>query len=294
MKGTFTVNDKTVGLQVTITPVLEIDNSNLRFFAAIVEKKTINNVATNGEHEFMYVMKKFMTNISGDIIDTLRLNDSVTTKDYSYTFNGNYRLPEDSRTPINHSIEHSVEDFNNLMVVYWLQNIVTKEVYQAGKIDPNPGYTPVSYNVTVYVNDVKMGTVSGGHAYAPNTMGRVSAVRNKGYQFVEWSDGVKDATRSFTITQDTSFTAIFEVAIGITDIDVSASIVIFPNPVRDILHINTDANIEQIEIYNIQGQLIKTENTNTAEISTMDLSSGLYLLRITSDMGISTHKFIKE
>jgi hypothetical protein len=224
MTASSTQTDKTVRLnEITITPVTNMNNPNLRFFAAIIEKKTFKNVATNEEHEFMYVLKKFMTSVDGDVISPLQDETAMTLNDYTYTFIGDYRLPADAYSPINHTIEHSVEDFNNLMVVYWLQDIVTKEVFQAGKADPND---PLSI--------------------ADHT-----------------------TNNSFNVS-------------------------VYPNPVQDILYITTDANIDQVEIYNIQGQLIKTGNPKARKISTMDLSSGLYLLRIASDKGVSTHRFIKQ
>jgi hypothetical protein len=229
MTASAAVNEKTVELsQITINPVTNMNNPNLRFFAAIVEKRTFKNVKTNGEHEFRYVMKKFMTSVDGDVIAALIDNQSISLNNYSYTFKGNYRLPlfSTTRDVINHAIEHSVEDFKALMVVFWLQDISTGEVFQAGKADPYPGYMPVS---------------------------------------------IAD------INPDNSINAY-----------------VYPNPVQDVLYINADANIERVEIYNIQGQLIKMKNTNISEISTMDLSNGLYMLRITSDKGVSTHKFIKQ
>jgi hypothetical protein len=42
-------------------------------------------------------------------------------------------LPNNAGDPINHAIEHSVENFDNLFVVWWIQNMKTKEVTQAGK-----------------------------------------------------------------------------------------------------------------------------------------------------------------
>jgi hypothetical protein len=226
MTASATTTDKTVGLQqITINPVFDMNNSNLRFFAGIVEKKTFKNIATNGEHEFMYVMKKFMTSVDGDAIASLQNNVPISLTDYSYTFNGDYRLPANSSSPINHTIENSVEDFQALMVVYWIQDIVTKEVFQAGKADPNPGYMPTS---------------------------------------------IEDLNPE------------------------NHNVYVYPNPVQDILYITAGATVKQVEVYNLQGQLIKKENANVNEISTIDLSSGLYLLRVTSDKGVSTHKFIKQ
>ena len=153
--GTATVSNKKVDLSVTINPVISIDNPNLRFFAAVVEKETFNNRYTtpnqsNGETVFHYVMKKFMTSVNGDAIDPLVVNTPITCNK-SYTFNGNYRQPANANSPINHATENSVEDFSALMVVYWLQDIVTKEVYQAGKADPNP-----SYQSKVSVEDIAL------------------------------------------------------------------------------------------------------------------------------------------
>ncbi|MDR0605549.1 MAG: T9SS type A sorting domain-containing protein [Bacteroidales bacterium] len=212
MTASVTLTGQTVSLkQMTIIPVMNMNNPNLRFFAAIVEKKTVNNAKTNGETEFIYVMKKFLTNISGDTIAPLEANKPMILKDYTYTFNGSYRLPifATSRDTINHSIEHSVENLNNIMVVYWLQDIVTKEVYQAGKTDPNPGYTPFYYTVTTSVNNSSAGRVAGGPYYTPNTMAHLVAYYNNGYRFSHWSDGVTDNPRTFKVTQDTSFMAIF-------------------------------------------------------------------------------------
>ncbi|MCL2131728.1 MAG: T9SS type A sorting domain-containing protein [Lentimicrobiaceae bacterium] len=164
MTGSATTNGKTVSLNATITPALTYDNPNLRFFAAIVEKETFENVKTNGETVFHYVMKKFMTSEEGNLFDPLELNKPISLN-YSYTFNGDYRLPANAATStlINHSIEHSVESFDGLMVVYWIQDIVTKEVYQAGKADPNPNYKSrvsveeiaLNSNIRIYPNPVK-------------------------------------------------------------------------------------------------------------------------------------------
>ena len=130
---------KTISLDATIVPAIDLTtNSDLRFFAAVIEKRTVNNKKTNGETEFEYVFKKFMTSANGDNIAGLTLGAEVPVK-YTYTFNGNYRLPADATNPINNNTEHSVEIFKNLMVVYWLQDMNTKEVYQSGKAEPYPG-----------------------------------------------------------------------------------------------------------------------------------------------------------
>jgi hypothetical protein len=126
--------EKTVSAKITITPATTMNAQNLYLFAAVVEKSTTKNKKTNGETEFLNVMKKFLTNVNGDPIENF-VADVSQTVDLSYTFNGNYRLPANANSPINHSTEHSVEDFNNLIVVYWIQNMQNGVVLQAGKTD---------------------------------------------------------------------------------------------------------------------------------------------------------------
>lgn len=52
----------------------------------------------------------------------------------------------------------------------------------------------------------------------------------------------------------------------------------YPNPVSDILNIETETAIKTIEIYNIQGQRVKTSNQKQLNVS--DLAAGLYLVKI--------------
>ncbi|HHH52909.1 MAG TPA: T9SS type A sorting domain-containing protein [Bacteroidetes bacterium] len=56
---------------------------------------------------------------------------------------------------------------------------------------------------------------------------------------------------------------------------------IYPNPTVDYFHVNSDAEIGKIEIYNIIGKKIKTlENTNSNTFDVSDLRIGIYLVRI--------------
>ena len=50
---------------------------------------------------------------------------------FSYNFQGQYTLPVDANSPINHMNSHSVEDFDNLGVVVWVQDVNTKEILQS-------------------------------------------------------------------------------------------------------------------------------------------------------------------
>lgn len=67
---------------------------------------------------------------------------------------------------------------------------------------------------------------------------------------------------------------------------------IYPNPVKDILHISSEYEISEIEIFNLLGQKIVNKNINTFETS-VDLSmlpQGNYVLKIKS---VKNHKILK-
>jgi len=130
------IDGKTVSFSAEVEPLIPT-NANVRLFAAIIEKKTFNNKKTNGETEFENVMKKFLTPATGTPVGILQAEETKKF-DLNWTFKGNYRLPADASSPINNDTEHSVEDFENLAVVYWVQNFETGNIYQSGVINVSP------------------------------------------------------------------------------------------------------------------------------------------------------------
>ena len=67
----------------------------------------------------------------------------------------------------------------------------------------------------------------------------------------------------------------------------------WPNPVRDVLHLNVKETFDLISIYDILGKLVlETEFSDTLEISS--LKKGVYFLKIKSQRNSTTIKFIKS
>ncbi|MFD2540925.1 T9SS type A sorting domain-containing protein [Lacinutrix gracilariae] len=82
--------------------------------------------------------------------------------------------------------------------------------------------------------------------------------------------------------------------LGIDDISLNTnSVKLYPNPVSDRLFIKSTEQVENISIYNINGQLIKQtiEATNGIDVSV--LPSGLYMIQITTSNNTINQKFIK-
>jgi hypothetical protein len=72
-------------------------------------------------------------------------------------------------------------------------------------------------------------------------------------------------------------------------------ILITPNPASNYLTIEINQKSE-IEISNIEGQIIKRIKIkdNKTDIDISDFSSGVYIVRVQTDRGITTEKFVKE
>jgi len=82
--------------------------------------------------------------------------------------------------------------------------------------------------------------------------------------------------------------------LSVKEIGESAKVVLYPNPTENNLYISMDGDISRLEVFNIQGQCVKTDLTNNKVISTDDLANGMYMIRITTDKGVSVHKFVKQ
>jgi hypothetical protein len=146
----FQVTGQTVSVTTRIAPGVNI-NRPLKFHVAIFESPTFQNVKSNGETEFHYVMKKMLPNGNGRVIPSLTAGVDVMFND-TYTFNGNFRLPNNANDPINHATEHSIENFNNIGVVVWVQDDADKHVFQSARSVKGANVSTQEYELPVYLN----------------------------------------------------------------------------------------------------------------------------------------------
>ena len=86
------------------------------------------------------------------------------------------------------------------------------------------------------------------------------------------------------------------ISIGTVNIDdvTFEDMVIFPNPTSNVININSESNIQQVELYNLQGQRVAMEMGNVKTLSMSELSAGMYILKVTTDNGTTTYKVSKR
>lgn len=87
---------------------------------------------------------------------------------------------------------------------------------------------------------------------------------------------------------------VVDMALGLNETSIS-NIIISPNPTNDVVSINNNGeDFNQINIYQIDGKLIKTIQNDFDNVSLKEFQSGIYLIKITFSNGVSaTRKIVK-
>ena len=130
LDATFWIAGKIAYITADVNPLETFNGQNYVLHAAIFENITSQNAKSSGEVEFFNVMKKMVPNANGTFLGGLNKANSVT-HNLNYQFKGNYRLPTNANNQVDHSSEHSVEQFSDLGVVVWIQDNDTEEILQS-------------------------------------------------------------------------------------------------------------------------------------------------------------------
>ncbi len=74
-----------------------------------------------------------------------------------------------------------------------------------------------------------------------------------------------------------------------------ANIILYPNPVKNVLTIKTSLTIEKLEVFNVSGQIVMSESISSKTFNMSDLSKGVYIVKIYQENDVvSTKRFIKD
>lgn len=155
--------------------------------------------------------------------------------------------------------------------------------------------------LTITVTPATCPTCPNGDATANATGGNPPLIYSwQGGQTTQTATGLAPGTYSVCVTDADSCVTCDSVyvgfAIGISEYD-SDNILISPNPSSGKFSVfSSQLKIEKIGIYNIIGEtVLSLENMHNKQSTEIDLSSkedGIYLLKITSQKGVSTKKLI--
>ena len=155
---------QTIKVDIEVKPLIAMQGT-FTIRTVVVERKTTRNYKTNGEFDFEYVMKKMLPSSGGELVNLSDVNQ-LRTFTHEYEFPGKYRLPASATNGgqyngIDLATEHSVEEFEDLVAVIFVQNDQTKEVLQSEWSTPfiyssaNNNINVADLGVTIYPNPTK-------------------------------------------------------------------------------------------------------------------------------------------
>ncbi len=84
--------------------------------------------------------------------------------------------------------------------------------------------------------------------------------------------------------------------LGINSNELETNFAVFPNPASNIINITGKQLIQETEILDINGRIIKTtkHNQNEANLNISSFSNGVYLLKIKSEIGVEMKRIVKK
>ena len=154
-------------------------------------------------------------------------------------------------------------------------------------------------DIKVNVNPADAGEVTGEGSYSYGDEVTLIVTPYENYAFENWTDenGVivcEEPTYTFTATTSCTLTVNLINTEGVGE--QSGNTVLYPNPASDKLIIEAQESIDKLEIYNLMGALVYSQNdcTNKAEVAVGDLPGGVYFLRLTTSSGTQVQRFVKE
>jgi hypothetical protein len=154
------------------------------------------------------------------------------------------------------------------------------------------------YEIALRTNIQNFGEVTGAGSYEKGTTVEIRAIPAEGYRFVSWSDDNNtNNPRTITVNEKKAYTAYFTTDPNgnMTEIASGGGVVLYPNPVRNVLRFRSAVALERIGIYNLSGQQVKHIASPGTEVNVSDLPRGLYFVRlITADGNESVRKIVKE
>ncbi len=106
---------------------------------------------------------------------------------------------------------------------------------------------------------------------------------------IQVSDGISLGEGNITVkVNDVTETGMHEV--------VASDVNVYPNPVKDCLHIKSEEVIAQIKIYNIAGSVVYLNNPSTSYeiIDFTELGSGIYMVYIKTESNTTVNRVIVE
>ena len=293
IRGSFNLNENTITVIADFMSYIDI--KNLKAYITVNEKTTTGNIGSNGETEFHHILMKMLESPQGTTLDfeAGKYHRIETTCDMSST---------------------NVEELDDLEVALWIQDPSTKEIYnshfayeytehvypvqnlRATATDSEP--LKISWEAPANNKATSYNIIIDGELIAENVQGLTFTddshslnVYNDDMHFIEVV-----AVYDNSMTSISSICSINE-STSVNDIVEENKLYIYPNPAKDEIYISSNERIEEVTVYNVNGQqtiaISQQLSANSCTINIANLNSGIYIVKINTEKGNIVKRFIK-
>ena len=120
------------------------------------------------------------------------------------------------------------------------------------------------------------------------------AIKNDGSMHA-WGNNSSGQLASGSILTNVAPTIIdCPISLGVNQNETNQVFKLYPNPVKDLLTIETTISISKVTIYNIMGQEVKNSIKNNSQLDLTDLVHGVYLVKISNDISDQVFRINKK
>lgn len=146
---------------------------------------------------------------------------------------------------------------------------------------PSLGDQPLYLKDVLANNGVDVGTDDG-------LLGTALSISPNGKYIAGWVNGAPMYAEGWMVYLD-------DLILGTQNVSQN-SISFYPNPVADVMHINSKEAIDSVAVYTITGQKVSdiTTNNNRTELDLSSLSTGVYLVKVSSNGNVENLKVVKQ
>lgn len=194
-----------------------------------------------------------------------------------------------------------MEEIDDLEVSVWIQDYETKEIYNSRFLYE---YTEHPYhvqnlqlnkdnnNIVATWESPESGTPTGYNIFVNGEL--VSENANVLTYTVENAEAYCSVEVVALYENDKESVGIIATH-GLSLTENELNIGIYPNPVNNYLHLNTNENVNEITIYNVLGVMVyHNDSFSGNSINVSELHNGIYFLNIKTDNGNVVKRFLKN
>ena len=146
---------------------------------------------------------------------------------------------------------------------------------------PSLGDQPIYLKDVLIDNGIEVDTDDG-------LLGTAISISPNGKYIAGWVNGAPMYAEGWMLYLD-------DLILGTNNASIN-SISHYPNPVENVLYLNSKDAIDSIAIYTITGQKVSnvTFNENQTEVNVSNLSTGVYIVKVSSNGNVENFKVVKQ